>query len=85
MQNKTNNLFTPWKKPVNWLSSFKPKNPKLLDKGEQYKVVLMTRSMDKLKTNFSMKCNSLEMKLPEFNSSMKEAFISRHQFNEEMR
>lgn len=86
MQNQIKKfMFTPWKRPQNWLSSFKPGNTELLNKGEKYKVVPIARNVDRLKSNIDLKCNKLEQKLPQFGTTMKEAFLSRHHFNDDLR
>ncbi|CAI2386769.1 unnamed protein product [Moneuplotes crassus] len=65
-------LITPWKKPENWLHSFKP-GVKSIQRSESQKV--FTPKIDKYYTSIDLKANKLEMKSPNFCSSMKETFV----------
>lgn len=85
MQNQIRKFaFTPWKKPQNWLNAFKPANTKVVKAENPYTVIPIVRNPEKLKSHIDMTSNKLEHKV-EYSTSMKEAFISRHEFNETKR
>jgi hypothetical protein len=77
-------VFTPWKKPENWLHSFKPGNPDKLKQQYEQKFIVKQSSTPFMKTLIDMKANKLEYK-PSFLTSMKEAFVPRTEFNEDRR
>ena len=84
MQNQIKKfMFTPWKRPDNWLNSFKPGN-KDIKKGSEYSVIPIVVKKDKLRSSIQMKCNKLELSNPDFRTT-KEAFLSRHEFNDSHR
>lgn len=85
MQNQARKFaFTPWKKPENWLNSFRPGNTLPAKDALTYRVNPIVVNKNKLRSNIDMTSNKLEYQ-PGFSTSMREAFISRHQFSDNQR
>lgn len=82
MQNQIKKLLlSPWKRPNNWLHSFKPGNKEHKLSSSQKFIPIVLKS-DKFKSNIELKCNKQELPTPVFKSSMKDAFVSRHEFSD---
>ena len=82
MQNQIKKLLiTPWKRPNNWLNSFKPGNKEEKITSSEKSIPIVLKS-DKFTSNIELKCNKQELNTPVYQSSMKEAFISRHEFSD---
>lgn len=79
------NLFTPWKRPANWLHSFKPGNLDKLKPKFDFRLYPKDGGpYEILKSKIDMKANKLEYK-PGYSTSTKEAFIPRTEFTKAMR
>jgi len=81
MMNQVKKLaLAPWKKPSNWLHSFKPSKIENIEDIQKKHFARIAR-VNKFKSDIDMTSNNHEHR-PSFSTSTKEAFVPKHKFSD---